>query len=199
MRLFLGDDYVKIDSGKWRSLDGTRQFRVKPDDYLGNHGIGQPTVPNTPHVHFEFLTPKSNGNGFDVIKNIHVPIKRLELENGIMIEMFRNNTMSFLLKVDTQGIEEMLKYIKTVSEKSEEYIQILYSGQKKKLTIKLDSDVDEMIIREDVVEMCMDEEELEYFEERLKNSQINKCFYPAEICERRYKNKCVTIYCDIIS
>ena len=45
-----------------------------------------------------------------------------------MIEMFRNNTMSFLLKVDTQGIEEMLKYIKTVSEKSEEYIQILYSG-----------------------------------------------------------------------
>ena len=75
MRLFLGDDYVKIDSGKWRSLDGTRQFRVKPDDYLGNHGIGQPTVPNTPHVHFEFLTPKSSGNGFDVIKNIHVPIK----------------------------------------------------------------------------------------------------------------------------
>lgn len=75
MRLFLGDDYVKIDSGKWRRLDGTRQFRVKPDDYLGNHGIGQPTVQNTPHVHFEFLTPKSNGNGFDVIKNIHVPIK----------------------------------------------------------------------------------------------------------------------------
>ena len=68
MRLFLGDDYVKVDSGKWRSLDGTRQFRVKPDDYLGNHGIGQPTVPNTPHVHFEFLTPRSNGNGFDVKK-----------------------------------------------------------------------------------------------------------------------------------
>ena len=64
MRLFLGDDYVKIDCG-----------RVKPDDYLGNHRIGHTTVPNTPHVHFEFLTPKSNGNGFDVIKNIHVPIK----------------------------------------------------------------------------------------------------------------------------
>lgn len=48
-----------------------------------------------------------------------------------MIEMFKNNTMSFLLKVDKQGVEEMLKYIKTVSEKSEEYIQILYSGQKK--------------------------------------------------------------------
>ena len=73
-KLFLGDDYVKVDAGKWRSLDGTRQFRVKPGDYLGNHGIGQPIVPNTPHVHFEFLTPRSGGNGFNVIKNIHVPL-----------------------------------------------------------------------------------------------------------------------------
>lgn len=116
-----------------------------------------------------------------------------------MIEMFKNNSMSFLLKVDTQGIKEMLKYIKTVSEKSEEHIQILYLGQEKKFKIKLDSDVDEMIIYKDVVEVCMDEEELEYLEERLNNSLINKCFYPAEICERRYKNKCVTIYCEIIS
>lgn len=54
-----------------------------------------------------------------------------------MIEMFRNDTMSFFLKVDTQGIEEMLKYIKIVSEKSEEYIQIIYSGQKKDLQLSL--------------------------------------------------------------
>ncbi len=70
---FLGDDFIKIDEGKWRSLDGTRQFRVKPDDYLGKHGIGRPLVPNTPHVHFEFLSPTSNG--FQVTKNVHVPIK----------------------------------------------------------------------------------------------------------------------------
>ncbi len=116
-----------------------------------------------------------------------------------MIEMFKNSTMSYLLKVDTQGIEEMLRYIKTVSEKSEGYIQILYSGREKKFVIKLDSDVDEMLIREDIVKVYMDEEELEYLEERLKNSLMSKYFYPAEICERRYKNKCVAIYCDIIS
>ena len=75
MRLFLGDDYVKVDAGKWRSLDGTRQFRVTPNDYLGNHGIGYPSIPNTPHVHFEFLAPRNNGNGFNVVKNVHVPIK----------------------------------------------------------------------------------------------------------------------------
>ena len=72
-RLFLGDDYVKIDSGKWRSLDGKRQFRVKPGDYKGGHGIGNPLVPNIPHVHFEFLEPR--GNKFRVKKNIHVPLK----------------------------------------------------------------------------------------------------------------------------
>ena len=63
----------KVGYGKWRSLGGTRQFRVKTDDYLGNHGIGRPLVPNTPHVHFEFLNPK--GNKFEVIKNIHVPLR----------------------------------------------------------------------------------------------------------------------------
>ena len=42
--------------------------------------------------------------------------------------------------------------------------------------------MDEMLIREDIVEVYMDEEELEYLEERLKNSLISKYFYPAEIC-----------------
>lgn len=115
-----------------------------------------------------------------------------------MIEMIKNNSMSFLLKLDTQGIKELLKYIQTVSEKSEDHIQMLYLGQERKFMIKLDSDVDEMIIYKDVLEVCMDEEELDYLEERLKKSLINNCFYPAEICERRYKNKYVTIYCDII-
>ena len=70
---FLGDGFVKADAGKWRSIDGTRQFRVKPNDYLGEHGIGRPLVPNTPHVHFEFLNTTSTG--FEVTKNVHVPIR----------------------------------------------------------------------------------------------------------------------------
>ncbi len=124
----------------------------------------------------------------------------IKIGDGIMIELVKNNTTSFLLKADTQDIEEMLMYIKTiVSEKREEYIQILYSGQEKSFTIKIDSDVDEMLISEDIIEVYMDEEELEYLEQRLNNSLISKCFYPAEICERRYKNKYITIYCDIIS
>ena len=122
----------------------------------------------------------------------------LEVGKGLMIEFVKNSTDSFLLKIDIQGIEKMLIYINTISEKSEEYIQILYSGKEKSFSIKLDPDVDEMFISADIIEMYMDEEELEYLEERLKNSLLSKCFYPAEIFERRYKNKYVTIYCNII-
>lgn len=73
---FLGDDAVKVDAGTWRSLDGTRQFRTVPNDYLGKHGIGNPLVPNTPHVHFEFLAPPNPGAlNMRVVKNVHVPIR----------------------------------------------------------------------------------------------------------------------------
>lgn len=72
---FVGKDAVKIDKGTWRSLDGKRQFRTVPNDYLGKHGIGNPLVPNTPHVHFEFLSPPNpGGKNLKVIKNVHVPI-----------------------------------------------------------------------------------------------------------------------------
>ncbi|MET3182290.1 UNVERIFIED_ORG: RHS repeat-associated protein [Variovorax guangxiensis] len=76
---FLGDQFVKVGPGKWRSIDGTRQFRVGPSDYAGGHGMGSPNVPNTPHVHFEFLSPKMNAGqptgNFLVTKNVHVPLR----------------------------------------------------------------------------------------------------------------------------
>jgi RHS repeat-associated protein len=75
---FLGEEMVKVGPGKWRSVDGTRQFRVGPSDYAGGHGMGSPNVPNTPHVHFEFLSPKMNNGqptgNFLVTKNVHVPL-----------------------------------------------------------------------------------------------------------------------------
>ncbi len=73
---FLGEDSIKIDQGTWRSLDGKRQFRTVPSDYLGKHGIGSPLVPNVPHVHFEFLgMPNPGGNKLKLLKNIHVPLR----------------------------------------------------------------------------------------------------------------------------
>ena len=72
---FVGENAVKVDKGVWRSLDGTRQFRVVESDYFGRHPIGVPKVYNVPHVHFEFLgMPNKGGNKLKVIKNIHVPL-----------------------------------------------------------------------------------------------------------------------------
>lgn len=68
-----------------------------------------------------------------------------------MVEIVKSSTNSFLLKVDIQGIEKMLMYINNVSEKCEDYIQILYSGKEKGFSIKLDSNVDEMFISEDII------------------------------------------------
>jgi len=73
--MFLGDNYVKGEKGKWRSIDGKRQVRTNNKDYLGTHGIGKPTVPNVSHIHFEFLKLANNGQRYDVIKNIHIPLK----------------------------------------------------------------------------------------------------------------------------
>ncbi|WP_338849871.1 RHS repeat-associated core domain-containing protein [Massilia sp. W12] len=72
---FLGDNYVKVGPGKWRSADGKRQFRVNEDDYEGGYGMGMPVKRNTPHIHFEFLRETPAGN-FKVTKNVHVPIDK---------------------------------------------------------------------------------------------------------------------------
>jgi len=75
MEKFLGDKYVKVGQGKWRNVQGTRQFRLKPNDYFGRHKIGPPGghQAKTPHVHFEFLKDAAGG-GFEVTKSIHVPL-----------------------------------------------------------------------------------------------------------------------------
>jgi hypothetical protein len=70
--MFAGEDAVKVDAGAWRSLDGTREFRITPSDYLGKHSIGNAPVPNTPHVHYEFFVPPNPGEqNLRVITNVH--------------------------------------------------------------------------------------------------------------------------------
>lgn len=115
-----------------------------------------------------------------------------------MIEIVKNSNISFLLKIDIQGIKEILMYTKEKSSNNKECLQVIYLGKKIDLEIRLSSDIDDMIVCEDFIEVYMDGEELEYLEQRLENALKSKCFYPAEICERRYKSSYVTLYCEII-
>lgn len=48
-----------------------------------------------------------------------------------MIEMIKSNAISFILKIDIRGIEELCIYIKELNNKSKRCPQILYVEEKK--------------------------------------------------------------------
>lgn len=114
-----------------------------------------------------------------------------------MIKLIKNSTSSFCIQMDAEGINETLKYLKNMNEEGKGYLQIMYWGGEIKLQIEINMNIDEIRISRDIVTIYMDYEELEYFEQRLEEALNNGCFYPAEICERRYKNSYATLYCDI--
>jgi len=61
---FVRPGYSEIASGVFRSVDGTRQFRMTTRDLIPTHGkIG-------PHVHFQKFHPKTG----EELKNIHTPL-----------------------------------------------------------------------------------------------------------------------------
>ena len=68
----LGLKYRSI--GRSQNVLSGKDRTNKPDDYLGTHGMGKSLIPNTSHVHFEFLQPKGSSIHFNVVKNIHVPL-----------------------------------------------------------------------------------------------------------------------------
>ncbi len=115
-----------------------------------------------------------------------------------MIKLIKNNISSFCIQMDAEGINEILKYLKNINEEGKDYLQVVYWRGENKLQIELNINVDEMRISRDMVVIYMDYEELEYFEQRLEVALNSGCFYPAEICERRYKNNYATLYCEIV-
>lgn len=64
---FLGGKIVKVGPGKWRNAAGTRQFRLKPEDYFGHKG-------GPGHAHLEFLRPNEAGSKYLAYKNVHVQL-----------------------------------------------------------------------------------------------------------------------------
>ena len=114
-----------------------------------------------------------------------------------MIELIKYSAISFHLKINIQGIVEMLEYIKQLESKKEKHLQILYLEKIRSFEIKTDNNMSKMLIEEGFVKMYMESEEIEYLELRLKEALISKCFYPSEICELKYKNRYITVYCDV--
>lgn len=115
-----------------------------------------------------------------------------------MIEMIKKSSISFHIRVDMQGVEQILNYIENTYIDVKVDLELIYLEKSRKFEIELDNQKDELIINENVIKMCMDDEEIDYLKQRLEEAQIRKSFYPSEICDRHYKNKNVTLYCDVI-
>ena len=115
-----------------------------------------------------------------------------------MIKMIKYGAISFHLRIDINGIEEMLEYIEKLGNKDKVNLQIQYLGKNRNFEIELNNDVDKLLVSEKLVKIYMDDEEFEYFEQRLKDSLTSSYFYPSEICEKYYNNRYATIYCDVM-
>lgn len=115
-----------------------------------------------------------------------------------MIEMIKNSAISFTIRVDIQGIEQMLNYIEENSINGKGQLQLMHLGKNRRFEIELDNQEDRIIITKDIIRICMDDEEIDYLKQRLEEALVSKSFYPSEICERNYNNRSITLYCDVI-
>ena len=59
---YLGNDFVQLDRGVFRSVDGLRGFRIDENSIKGLHN------PHKPHIHFEIYDKLNN-----LLINNHVP------------------------------------------------------------------------------------------------------------------------------
>ena len=115
-----------------------------------------------------------------------------------MIEMIKNSAISFHIKVDIHGIKQMLSYIEENDNNGKGHLKLIYLGKNRRLEIELNYQEYRIIITEDTIKICMDDEEIDYLKQRLEEALISKSFYPSEICERNYKNRSITLYCDVM-
>ena len=115
-----------------------------------------------------------------------------------MIEIIKDASMSIYLKLDLYGIQTMIEYVENIKLNSEMLLQIIYSGNERYFSIVIDEDTDELIINKEIIKIYMAYEECEYFLQRLKEAVDNGYFFPAEICERNYKKKNITLLCEVV-
>lgn len=115
-----------------------------------------------------------------------------------MIEMIKSSAISFDIRIDIQGINQMLSYIEKNDIDGMGHLQLIYLGRSRRFEIELDNQDDRIIITGDTIKLYMDDEEIDYLKQRLEEALVSKSFYPSEICERNYKNRNITLCCDVM-
>lgn len=110
-----------------------------------------------------------------------------------MIEMFFNGKYSLMLAVDINGVKEMLEYLKSCNLESS-FIKLKYNENEIKFQIISNENPTNIYINKSFVSLEMDEDEIEYFIDRLEICKKTSAFFPAELCERNLNGKNIMIY-----
>lgn len=113
----------------------------------------------------------------------------------MMIELVKDSNISMTLKINKNDIPYLLNYLEKHNQDA--MFNIIYKGVKTKFEIKIDEFSDELIINNKKIKIFMDNDELEYFVKKLYEVTEGYDFFPSELCERKVKNKYVSIYCII--
>lgn len=116
-----------------------------------------------------------------------------------MIELIKVGNISFHLNMDMLGTEKMIEYIENMNcNNNGSVLEVMHLGKNKRFLIEVNDYGESLSITNQIIKIEMDDDEIEYFKQRLQECLISKSFYPAELCERYLNNKYISIYVSIV-
>lgn len=109
-----------------------------------------------------------------------------------MVELIKDSKYSFALYISRNDASLLYDYLDNLNNNS---ISILFNDNKVDFEIVIDEIQYSLIIYNKSIKLYMDNEEIHFFKYRLNEVIEGRDFYPSELCERKMKNKNITICC----
>lgn len=109
-----------------------------------------------------------------------------------LVELIKDSKYSFALYITRDEASLLYDYLENLNKKS---ISILFNGNKVDFEIVIDEIEYSLIICDKSIKLYMDNEEIQFFKHQLNEVIEGRDFYPSELCERKMKNKNITICC----
>ncbi len=107
-----------------------------------------------------------------------------------MVRLTKKLKRSLYIEIDKTGAKDLINYLS----KNLISINITHNDKKKKFIIFVKEGANNILINDELVKLELDEEEKDFFLQRLHCCIQKNSFYPAELCEREMKNRTISIY-----
>ncbi len=109
-----------------------------------------------------------------------------------MIELVKIYKCSLLLKISKDNASLLYDYLDNLDKNS---MSILFKGKEIDFEIIVDELDISLIMNNKSIKIYMDDEEVQFFKYRINEAIEGRGFFPAELCDRKMKNKTISIYC----